>query len=293
MQSLYSKRYTDFEDQVVGPVAGGFLATAKGWRWVFWVLAMPLGALTIISFPIWRESYPPVLLNRKAALLRKETGNPNLRSKYDTGLSPRAYFKRGIGRAMKMLVYSPIVLCLSIYNGLSYSYFYLLITTLTPVFEETYHFAPDIVGLSYLGVGVGFMIGVTVFARGSDKIVTSLTRKHQGERKPEYRLPLCMIGANMLPVALFWYGWTAQAKAPWIVPILGTGFLGCGNALLFVRNTPPPFLVPKILIPTNADLNPSLQHRRLHHLRRVSARSQHRRPLRHGLRATARRAKDV
>ena len=25
---------------VIGPVAGGYLAQAKGWRWVFWVIAM-------------------------------------------------------------------------------------------------------------------------------------------------------------------------------------------------------------------------------------------------------------
>jgi multidrug resistance protein len=28
---------------VVGPVAGGFLAQAKGWRWVFWVIAIAVG----------------------------------------------------------------------------------------------------------------------------------------------------------------------------------------------------------------------------------------------------------
>lgn len=25
---------------VIGPVAGGFLAEAEGWRWVFWVIAI-------------------------------------------------------------------------------------------------------------------------------------------------------------------------------------------------------------------------------------------------------------
>lgn len=28
---------------VIGPVAGGYLAQAKGWRWIFWVLAMAVG----------------------------------------------------------------------------------------------------------------------------------------------------------------------------------------------------------------------------------------------------------
>ena len=36
---------------VIGPVAGGFLSEAKGWRWVFWVLAI---AVCIFSF--FRES---------------------------------------------------------------------------------------------------------------------------------------------------------------------------------------------------------------------------------------------
>lgn len=28
---------------VIGPVAGGFLAQAKGWRWVFWLIAILVG----------------------------------------------------------------------------------------------------------------------------------------------------------------------------------------------------------------------------------------------------------
>ena len=33
---------------VIGPVAGGYLAQAKGWRWVFWVIAM---AVSLHLFP--------------------------------------------------------------------------------------------------------------------------------------------------------------------------------------------------------------------------------------------------
>jgi hypothetical protein len=42
------------------------------------------------------------------------------------GLSPGAHLKRSIGRVVKMLVFSPIVLSLFVYIGLIYSYFYLL-----------------------------------------------------------------------------------------------------------------------------------------------------------------------
>jgi len=31
---------------VIGPVAGGYLSQAKGWRWVFWVIALAVRRLS-------------------------------------------------------------------------------------------------------------------------------------------------------------------------------------------------------------------------------------------------------
>lgn len=39
--------------------------------------------------------------------------------------------------------------------------------------------------------------------------------------KPEYRLKPLPLGAILLPAGFFLYGWTAQYKVHWIVPILG------------------------------------------------------------------------
>ena len=97
-----------------------------------------------------RETYAPVLLERKAQRLRKETGNPNLRSKLDTGLPPKERFTRSIVRPMKMLFLSPIVMLLSLYIAVIYGYLYLLFTTITEVFEGTYQFSQGSVGLAYL-----------------------------------------------------------------------------------------------------------------------------------------------
>jgi hypothetical protein len=144
-----------------------------------------VGFLTCLGAIVWRESYAPILLERKAASLRRETGNPNLRSKYDNGISPAEYFKRSLKRPMKMLIFCPTILALGLVMSLAYSYFYLLFTTFTSVFEETYHFAPNVVGLSYLGTGIGYLIGQFTYARLGDLILKKMAAKRGGELRPE------------------------------------------------------------------------------------------------------------
>ncbi|MCJ1415061.1 hypothetical protein MMC32_001391 [Xylographa parallela] len=217
---------------VVGPVAGGFLSQAKGWRWVFWVIAMFAGAIAILCFWVLRESYPTIILERKARKLRKETGNQSLRSILHSGLSPFNLFKRSITRPAKMLFFSPIVLLLSIDMAIVYGYLYLLFTTITEVFQSTYHFSQGSVGLTYLGLGIGMFLGLGIFGAASDYILKRQSAK--GEMKPEYRLPPMIPGAFFIPIGLFIYGWTAEKHVFWFVPILGSSLVGLGLLATFL-----------------------------------------------------------
>ncbi len=174
-----------------------------------------------------------VLLERKAARLRKDTGNQGLRSKHDTGLTASALFKRTIIRPLKMLFLSPIVMMMALFMAVVYGYLYLLFTTITEVFENDYGFSAGIVGLTYLGIGIGMFVGVGIFGVVSDKIVKSKSAK--GEMKPEHRLPPMIPGAMFIPIGLFLYGWTAEKHVFWFVPILGTGFVGLGLLATFLR----------------------------------------------------------
>lgn len=105
---------------IIGPVAGGFLADAAGWRWVFWLLVILGGVQTTTSMIFMRETFAPVLLQRRVDKLKKETGNMLLRSKLDAGLSPRDYFKRGIIRPLKLLAFSPITQIFAVYMAIVY-----------------------------------------------------------------------------------------------------------------------------------------------------------------------------
>ncbi|KAL9052055.1 MAG: hypothetical protein Q9162_005626 [Coniocarpon cinnabarinum] len=218
---------------VAGPVAGGFLSQAAGWRWVFWLCTIAAGAVTVLFLIFNKETYAPVLLERKAKRLRKETGNPHLRSRMDSGLTPAAAFRRAIVRPLKMLVFKPIVLFLAVYVAVVYGYLYLLFTTLTEVFQESYHWKTGIAGLSFLGIGIGNFVGVFTFAVGSDRNLKK--RKARGEQlKPEHRLPLLVPAGLCVPIGFFIYGWSAEYHVHWFVPIFGTFFVGVALMCIFM-----------------------------------------------------------
>lgn len=181
-----------------------------------------------------KETYDPVVLQQRVNKLRKETGNKQLRSKLAPSISQSEYFKRSIVRPTKMLIFSPIVTSFSIYMAVVYGYLYLLFTTLTLVFEGAYHFSQGSVGLTYLGIGIGSLLGLFIFGGISDRLLKSMTAKNGGVSKPEFRLPPLIPGSFMIPIGLFWYGWSAQKHVHWIMPIIGTGWVGFGLIATFM-----------------------------------------------------------
>lgn len=191
----------------------------------------------ITSILFLRETYPYAILNRKAKQLRKSTGNKDLRSALDTGLTKTDIFTTAIVRPSKMLLFSPIVFLLSLYMFILYGYLYLIFTAMPGIFQNEYGFSTGQAGLSYLGIGTGCALGLLISGAASDRIVASLTKKHVGRFKPEYRLPLMVFAGMAVPVGLFWFGWTAKAHQHWILPIIGTSFLGFGVTLAFVSQS--------------------------------------------------------
>ncbi|GAB1318245.1 Trichosetin biosynthesis cluster MFS transporter [Madurella fahalii] len=211
---------------VVGPIIGGFVTQSIGWRWTFWLITILAGVFSIIAIPVLRETNEQVLLERKAARLARATGKPFV-ARGSQGLTPRQLLGRAVVRPMKMLIFSPIVLLLSLYCAFVFGLIFLLFTTFPFVFEDTYGFTPGIAGLSYIGLGVGMICGLVLFGLLSDKL---MHQKRGGTvSRPELRLPLMMWFSPVIPVGFFWYGWAANNHNHWIVPIVGTFFIGLGS----------------------------------------------------------------
>jgi len=222
---------------VVGPICGGFIAQQIGWRWVFWILLISGSLVTIGIETLNRETNPRVLISRKVKRLQKELNRTDLRSCYEPegpAHSAAQILTKGFLRPLIMLLKSPIVFLLSLYMAVIYGLLYLLFTTITTVYIETYHWQPELCGLAYIGLGGGFFLGILVVSKISDPTVVRMTKANGGVFEPEMRLPACIFFACFIPISFFWYGWAADKAVHWIVPILGLIPFGFGMMGIFI-----------------------------------------------------------
>lgn len=110
-----------FIGPAVGPLVGGFLSDALGWRWLYWLqLIVSFAVWVLITFTV-PETYTPTLLARRAKKLRKETGNDRYVTEEDLD-------KRPFGERLRIFLFRPfqllfqelIVFLISIYMSILY-----------------------------------------------------------------------------------------------------------------------------------------------------------------------------
>lgn len=66
--------------------------------------------------------------------------------------------------------------------------------------------------------GMGSFISTLICHATLDPIYVRLRAHFKGVDRPEFRLPLILVGSLTLPLAVAWYGWVAQMRLP--VPVM-------------------------------------------------------------------------
>lgn len=199
------------------------------WRWLFWLMSILSMAIQLVALVILRETHTPTVLGRKAKKLRKDTGNTNLHTAYDTkDRKLSSVLKTNFERPFVMLATQPIMQVLSLWMTYVFGMLYLVITSFSALWTTTYHESVGIGGLNYISLGIGFTLSITLCTFTADRIYLHLKARNNGQAQPEYRLPLMIPGALLLPIGLFWYGWSAEARIHWIMPNIGAAIAGAG-----------------------------------------------------------------
>ena len=93
---------------VTGPLIGGFVFQYLGWRWDNWLILI----LAVVAFVVMctvRETYAPILLQRKAAKLRKENDDERWWSRFDNKISTFELLKINLSRPFILSFTEPIL----------------------------------------------------------------------------------------------------------------------------------------------------------------------------------------
>lgn len=207
------------------------MTSTIGWRWCFWILsAVDLGLMFLGLF-IFKETYPLLLLRRRAAKLTKETG-----IQHYTDLGARieplhSKITKAVARPTRLLATQPIIQLMSLFLAFNYGTLFFVLTNYSTLWTTRYHETVFHSSLHYLAIVTGYTIGSQGGARITDRLWQHLKTKRGGETAPEFRVPLMIPGNFFIFAGLIWFGWAAEKLAPWPVVDLGVMMFGCGITL--------------------------------------------------------------
>ncbi|ETS74376.1 hypothetical protein PFICI_14242 [Pestalotiopsis fici W106-1] len=191
----------------VGPLISVAVSETLGWRAVCWMSIILAGIAEIGFLTCFRETYKVPILNRKAARLRQETGNDKLRSVYDEGAHSIAKLREAIMRPLLVLSQSLVLQLAALCGSVTFTFFYIISTTLPDIVEGEFHLDPATSGAAFIFFSAGSITIALVLNRALDKVFVKLRDANDGVDRPEFRLPFVILGGFLFPLAIAFYGW--------------------------------------------------------------------------------------
>lgn len=134
-----------------------------------------------------------------------------------------------------MFISEPILVCISLYTSFVYAIPFMFFQCFPIVFYEQRRWGPVVATLPFFAILIGSIVGTAINFAAQPWYVKAVKR-NSGQAVPEARLPPIVIGAGLLSIGLFWFGWTAAPKISWIAPAFAGGKFS-SRAEIESRNT--------------------------------------------------------
>lgn len=244
----------------LGPLISGLIVQAGNWRWVFWLQVITCGLMVASITLFFRETRGSIILSWKARAINEwiEQCEADGYMCFDMPVSPdseevvpqrirykvksdeeRVSVSRMIGisvyRPMHFLLTEPVVFYLSLFVSFAWAILYLTFAAIPVVFGRSYNFNVQESGAVFAAMCIGALFS-TVLSIYQDRFLYSLVKRSAENPEtqsrfmqkidpgsPESRLYFACIQSTLLPIGLFWFGWTQFPSIPWIVPTLAVG----------------------------------------------------------------------
>ncbi|KAI7896717.1 major facilitator superfamily domain-containing protein [Mucor mucedo] len=241
-----------FLGPLVGPIVGGGVTTAIGWRSVFWICAGYGVLLFLFLFFFFPETYrldhqwdqtftelqsQTTLVDLSSVVvLDQEEPKPSTPPPPPPPVENTTRFNPF--KSFMMLKYA-FVCCVAIEIGFCFGTMFTLETLIPDLYYEHYGFDSWQTGLSFIGAGIGNVLGSIVSGRLSDYLLIRSSNQRGGLSKAEDRLTLNAWpgGFILIPLGVLLFGWSIMAGFTVWPAIIGFSILCFGMSQVYTAGS--------------------------------------------------------
>jgi MFS transporter, DHA1 family, multidrug resistance protein len=192
----------------MGPILSGFSVPTKNWHWSLWEILWIARPIFIILMLFLPETSSSNILLRRAARLRKLTGNPDLRSQAEldqSKISVSIIAYESPFRPWQLIFLDPAVLFTNLYTVLVYCIYYSFFEAFPIVYISFYGFNLGKMGLTFLSITVSVCLAFPCYYAYIYYLV-ELEIKKNGIGALEGSLIPALFVSFFLPIGLFMFG---------------------------------------------------------------------------------------
>ncbi|PSR71886.1 hypothetical protein PHLCEN_2v12230 [Hermanssonia centrifuga] len=213
---------------VTGPLVTGYLVQNKGWRAAFYLLAAIHLALFFAHLFFGPETLYP---NRAAP---GEEPKDAVVSTWYSSYKFQLYSRKPLQlielwRPFTMAMRPPVLLA-AFAIAVPFAYIGVLL-----IFGQVFHLSPGPIGLQFISLIIGAVLGEQLAGLGSDLLANTRTKRAGGIRLPEYRLPLVYPGFVLAIIGVIIWGVQLQNATPgvWnVTPDVGSAIAMFGLQII-------------------------------------------------------------
>ncbi|KAK4055318.1 hypothetical protein OIV83_000601 [Microbotryomycetes sp. JL201] len=174
------------------------------------------GTLLIAIIFFTHETRGSAILSKRAARLRKETGDERYQCRHDLERASFAMLvKVSLLRPLVLLTTEATVASFSLFIAFGWGIMYLSLRAVPLVFGNIYGFSTGQVGLVFLSIVVGGFIGY-----GTNYLQEYMYRRKVAKKGPEARLYAAMAGGLTFPIGCLIFAFSS-GRGHWMGPVIG------------------------------------------------------------------------
>ncbi|KAF7732041.1 hypothetical protein EC973_007146 [Apophysomyces ossiformis] len=224
---------------LLGPILGGLLIMSQeSWRATFWFCFAFGIFIFVIIFFFLPETYRD---NDKFDTFLPTTTSGEDKHDVSTKEKQQEISKKKSFNPIApfLLLRHPFILIASVVSGIFFGSMFAVETIIPVAYQDVYHFNSWQIGLSYLGAGIGNLLGSAVGGRLSDRLLLRARRQRGGTAKVEDRLTAHVWFAALLfnALGLLLFGWSVERKLSVWIAIVAFGIQNFGNNQVMVTVT--------------------------------------------------------